>query len=63
MHGSFFQYDSNWSFAGNKITVHRKLVSTIAQPLCEGAQRVEAATALAVIRRDLDAEVGLEPLD
>jgi len=63
VHGSFFQYDSNWSFVGNKITVHRKLVSTIAQPLCEGAQRAEAATALTMIRRDLDAEVGLEPLD
>ena len=57
--GSFFHYESRWAFADGAVTVHRSLVSTLDQFLCEGGRRAEAAKALAAIRRDLDARIDL----
>lgn len=58
--GSFFRYESRWAFADDTVTVHRSLVSTLDQFLCEGGSRAEAAKAWASIRRDLDARIDLK---
>ncbi len=58
--GSFFRFESRWAFSDGAITVHRSLVSTLDQPLCEGARRIEAAHALKKIRRDLEERVSLD---
>ena len=55
-----FTFTSHWSFADGTLSVQRDLVSHIAQPLCEGKLREEAARALTAIRNDLDAQVSLE---
>ncbi|CAH2602316.1 conserved exported protein of unknown function [Rhodovastum atsumiense] len=61
--GSFFRYESHWSFTEGAVRVRRSLVSTTDQALCEGARRAEAARALPAIRRDIDARISLEKID
>ncbi len=60
LNGSFFHYESRWSFAEKTINVQRSLVSTFDQPLCKSENRAEAAKALSAIRRDIDAQIGLK---
>ncbi len=60
LQGSFFHYESRWSFADRTVEVKRSLVSTIDQPLCTGETRAEAAKALVAIRSDLAAQIGLK---
>ncbi len=55
-----FSYDSRWTFAEGTVSVRRKFVSRIDQPLCEGALRLAAAKALEEIRRDIAAQITLE---
>lgn len=45
-------YHSSWRLAGQTLELHRELVSHPSGPLCTGAQRHLAATALIAIRRD-----------
>ena len=47
-----FEFTSRWSSDGQTVTVRRQLDSRIDQPLCSGQLRVDAARALAEIRRD-----------
>ena len=47
-----FRFTSRWSTDGQSVTVRREVDSHIDQPLCSGPLRVEAARALAEIRRD-----------
>jgi len=47
-----FEFTSHWSADGQTVTVRRELVSRIDQPLCAGQLRIDAAHALAEIRRD-----------
>ena len=46
------RYDTHWSRDGNIVTVHREFESTVSQPICSGALRAEAVSALAKIRDD-----------
>ena len=46
------RYDTHWSQDGNVISVHREFESKVSQPVCSGALRTEAVSALAKIRDD-----------
>jgi hypothetical protein len=52
-------YRSHWHLTGTGLSVVRDLESRLRGPVCAGAARLEAATALAAIRRDLAAQLAL----
>jgi transglutaminase-like putative cysteine protease len=56
---ALLHYETRWTAAQGLISVQRELVSNAPGPLCDGDTRVQAAHALSVIRRDLDAQIGL----
>jgi transglutaminase-like putative cysteine protease len=56
---AWVSYSSHWRFANGQLTVARDLVSRLPGPVCAGATRLEAARALAAIRRDLATQVSL----
>ena len=58
---ALLHYATHWTVAQGRVSVQRELVSAATGPLCEGDARRLAAHALAAIRRDLDAQIGLAP--
>jgi transglutaminase-like putative cysteine protease len=58
---ALLHYETHWTVAQGQVSVQRELTSTAPGPLCEGDARIRAAHALAAIRRDLDAQIGLAP--
>jgi transglutaminase-like putative cysteine protease len=54
-------YETHWTLTQRQVAVRRELVSHAVGPLCENETRRHAATMLAAIRRDLDAQIGLVP--
>jgi hypothetical protein len=58
---ALLRYETHWTVAQGEVSVQRELTSTAPGPLCEGDVRRQAAHALAAIRRDLDAQIGLAP--
>ena len=61
--GSFYHYESRWSFTDGVVKVQRLLASTYDQPFCTGESRAEAARALAKIRIELSTQIGLKRAD
>jgi transglutaminase-like putative cysteine protease len=58
-----FRFESRWSFEEGIVTVHRRFMSRVAAPLCEGVVRQRTAKLLDDVRRDLDTRITLEPAD
>ena len=58
-----FSYRSTWTLEDGTLHVRRRFSSAIDAPLCTGVLRESAASALALIRRDLDARVTLEAVE
>ena len=54
------RYDTHWSKDGNIVTVHREFESRVSQPICTGALRAEAVSALAKIRDDYSVPTRLQ---
>ena len=54
-------YETHWTLTQRQVAVRRELVSHAIGPLCDDETRRRAATMLAAIRRDLDAQIGLVP--
>jgi transglutaminase-like putative cysteine protease len=52
-------FETRWKVAQRLVSVRRELTSTATGPLCDGETRRQAAQALAVIRRDQTAQIGL----
>jgi transglutaminase-like putative cysteine protease len=58
---ALLHYATQWTVAPGQVSVQRTLASAASGPLCEGDARRLTAHALAAIRRDLDAQIGLAP--
>lgn len=51
------RFTASWSLSGKTLTVRREFVSTIDQPLCDGAVRRDAARVLTEVRRHYNTDL------